>query len=122
MNRIVKKLKSDIEIQKTVSKTNDKTVSNIKHHFEIIPNSNLISLTKFQRVNLIKALEVYFPDLYVEIEFLQNYNIDCETEVERFLEVLDREMSKDSHYNIYKDCKTPEYDFLRQLRLRFITK
>lgn len=122
MNRMVKKLKADIQTQKTIKKTRDKTVSNTKHMFTIIPTSNLISLTNFQRVQLIKALEIYFPDLYVDIEFTRKYVIECETELERFLSVLDTEMSMESHYEIYKDCKTPEYDFLRQLRLRYMTK
>lgn len=122
MNRMIKKLKADIETQKTIQKTKDKTVSDVRHNFEVLPDSNLISLTKFQRLQLNKALEIYFPDLYVDIEFTHKYIIECETELDRFLEVLDEEMSKTSHFEIYKDCKTPEYDFLRQLRLRYMTK
>lgn len=122
MSTITKKLKADIEMQKTIQKTRDKTVSNVRHTFIINPESNLISLTPFQRLQLVKALETYFPNLYVDVEFTRKYVIECETELERLLKVLDDEMSQTTHFNIYKDCKTPEYDFLRQLRLRYMTK
>ena len=122
MNFMVKKLKADIQTQELIKKSTQKPKQLERHTFDILPDSNLITLNQFQRAQLLKSLEMYFPDLYVAIEFTKVYNIECETELNKFLKVLDDEMSEDKHFSIYKDCKTPEYDFLRQLRLRYMTK
>lgn len=122
MANIVKKLKADI-IKDTL-KTGGDTKSGTRsiHEFVILEPSKHITLNDFQRKILLKALEIYFPQLYVGVAFTYRYDIIAEEPLEDFLHVLDEYMSSESHYVIYGECKEYHYDFLRQLRLKFMTK
>lgn len=122
-SKILKKLKEDMHTKEIIEKTSGKsTVSNKKHEFAILPDTCYISLTTFQQKQLLKSLEIYFPNLYVELVFTKRFNIETEEGLEKFLSVLDDEMSEQKHHDNYKDCYVDEYNFLRQLRLKHMTK
>lgn len=123
-SNLVKKLKSDMQAKEVITKLSkkDEQVQLPKHTFEIIPSTHFIKLNEFQRKLLLKALDLYFPDLHVRIVYTKEYDIMSEEGLERFLSILDGEMSDPNHYEIYKDYKAEEYDFLRQLRLKYMTK
>ena len=118
------KLRDDIVKRAQVSKI---TKNESKHkaqpvNFTLLQGTNYVTLTKYQQSQLLNALKLYFPELYTEVATLHNYELECESDLDRFLAVLDKEMSADKHYNLYKDCYTAEYDFLRKLRMFYLVK
>lgn len=122
MANIVRKLKADIITETLQTSSREKQYQKVHHEFKVLPGSRYISLDEFQQCTLLKALEMYFPQLYVGIKFTYTYDIVAEPQLDEFLKVLDAHMSTDSHYKIYGNCMEPHYDFLRQLRLKHMTK
>lgn len=116
------RLRKEIVAKATVSKItkNGSHTKLPKLHFRLLDNSNLITLDSYQQTQLLKALKIYYPDLYTDIVVLKHYNIQCEAELDKFLKKLDEEMQ--SNFDTWSDCYTPEYDFLRKLRSFYLTK
>lgn len=123
MSKLIKSLKADIESKEIVTKVKEpkKKVSK-QYEFKILEGTKYITLSEYEQKFLLKALEIYFPDLAVEIKFAKTYNISCEEDLDIFLKRLDIEMSKPDHFELYKNCTTDEYEFLRKLRLKYMTK
>lgn len=119
MNKKVYELRAD-KILSTLTEKGTKKTRRTKQEFQV--SEGLITLTSTQKAMLVRSLEIYFPDLYIDVKYKRPYIIECESTLDDLLTVLDERMSKDEHFELYKNTTTEEYNFLTSIRLQHMVK
>ena len=114
--------KNRLKAKEVVTKITDRSSKLKSKNFEFELVDGLITLSDYQQSLLLKSLEIYFPKLYVKVKHLRIYDLRCEADVDRLLKELDLAMSDIKHFRLYNDINTLEYEFLRKIRLRHMTK
>lgn len=114
---------SELRANKILGTLTDRKLSKrgtSKEKFKV--SNGLITLTDTQKAMLMRALEVYFPDMYVNVKYTKPYAVECEEVLAELLDTLDERMSDTEHFELYKDTVTEEYNFLVNLRLQHMVK